>query len=607
MKIKKDKIQELIDQITDVIENIKQEETAHKNIIKETSGTYKKSARNLIHYDALRKHDIRPIQKKLKNFGLSRLSRADGHVMASLLNANYVLNSLLDDRPKKQIKSGLSIKNSKRHLTRHTKELLGFRSKGRRVRIMVTQPTEAAYNYEMVFNMVKNGMNCARVNCAHDGPEVWEKIIKNVKKAAKALGKNVKITMDLAGPKIRTGAIKPGPKIRKFSPERDESGVVLKPALVVMVDAVNEESEPNTLPIDLEWRKGLVVGDRLKLVDTRNKERILKVVHIQEDQVWLNCYDTSYIGTGSVLNPERAGLEPIEVGEIPAIERSILLRVDDLFRINRDEILGEPAEFDEDGNILKQAHVSCPVPEIYKNVKPNDKVLFDDGKIEGIIETASEDHFEVRILRAKELGTRLKAEKGINFPFTDLGISGLTDKDKDDLPFVAEHADVVNFSFVNSKQDVEELFTELGKLDALNKLSIILKIETRKSFNNLKEILLTAMRVKYVGVMIARGDLAVETGWSHIGRIQKEILSFCNAAHIPVVWATQVLESLAKKGLPSRSEITDATTSLKAECVMLNKGLYINDAISLLNNILGDMENFAEKNEEMMPQLEHFL
>ena len=167
----------------------------------------------------------------------------------------------------------------------------------------------------------------------------------------------------------------------------------------------------------------------------------------------------------------------------------------------------------------------------------------------------------------------MKAEKGINFPTTDVNISGLTEKDKEDMKFVAEHADIVNYSFVNTAQDVEELLALLEELGALGKLSIILKIETQKAYDNLADILLAAMKTKYVGVMIARGDLAVETGWDNIGMVQKEIIALCNAAHIPVVWATQVLENLAKKGLPSRSEITDATSSLKAECVMLNKGL----------------------------------
>jgi pyruvate kinase len=120
----------------------------------------------------------------------------------------------------------------------------------------------------------------------------------------------------------------------------------------------------------------------------------------------------------------------------------------------------------------------------------------------------------------------------------------------------------------------------------------------------LKTILLAAMKAKHVGVMIARGDLAIETGWENIGKIQREILSICNAAHIPVVWATQVLENLAKKGLPSRAEITDAVTSLHAEGIMLNKGPYIVEAMQLLHSILSTMEEHQDKNAPMLPELE---
>ncbi|MEO0875381.1 MAG: pyruvate kinase, partial [Bacteroidota bacterium] len=130
----------------------------------------------------------------------------------------------------------------------------------------------------------------------------------------------------------------------------------------------------------------------------------------------------------------------------------------------------------------------------------------------------------------------------------------------------------------------------------------ILKIETRRAYNNLTEILLAAMQTRYIGVMIARGDLAVETGWDQIGMVQKELVLKCNAAHIPVVWATQVLEGLAKKGLPSRSEITDVVNAIQAECVMLNKGLYINDAIRLLSKILEDTEQYSSKKEVLLPK-----
>jgi pyruvate kinase len=82
-------------------------------------------------------------------------------------------------------------------------------------------------------------------------------------------------------------------------------------------------------------------------------------------------------------------------------------------------------------------------------------------------------------------------------------------------------------------------------------------------------------------------------------------MRICEAAHIPDVWATQVLENLAKKGVPSRAEITDAAMSQRAECVMLNKGAYIEKAVKMLDKILRRMQHFQKKRETMLPKLKN--
>ncbi|MEM9679115.1 MAG: pyruvate kinase [Bacteroidota bacterium] len=604
MKIKSEEISKLIQQIDQLMELIRDNESNYESELSQTHPMYSRSARNLIHYDTFREIDLRKVQKQLQNLGLSRLAKAEEHILSSLIKTRFILYKLLDKNPPKSVKSGLSIKKSKRIARRNSKELLGYRSKGRRVRIMVTQPTESATNYQLVFDMVKNGMNCARINCAHDNEEVWMNIINHIHKASEALDKKVKIAMDLAGPKIRTGAIELGPEIRKFSSERDEKGVLVHPSIIQLVPEITSDSPTNALPLPESWLHLLKVGDVLSLTDTRGKRRELKIVRISESNISAYCNETTYFETGQNIVHDRDEIPDTSIGKLPAIEQYLLLRIGDELTITKDNILGQPATIDDNGNILTHAHISCQVPEIFDYVTEGDVILFDDGKIEGVIKHVSTNAFVVTITRAKEKGTKLKAEKGINFPNTDLGLSGLTEKDKKDLAFVVKHADVVNFSFVNSKQDVEDLLDELEKLDALEDTNIILKIETRLAFINLKDILLTAMRTKHIGVMIARGDLAVETGWDDIGRIQEEILLMCNSAHIPVVWATQVLESFAKKGLPSRAEITDVVNSLRADCVMLNKGPYIKDVLILLNRILGKMENYHEKNHQMLPKLE---
>ena len=126
----------------------------------------------------------------------------------------------------------------------------------------------------------------------------------------------------------------------------------------------------------------------------------------------------------------------------------------------------------------------------------------------------------------------------------------------------------------------------------------------RASFGGLiAGMLLAAMRTPCCGVMIARGDLAVECGFERLAEVQEEILWICEAAHVPVIWATQVLETLAKKGMPSRAEITDAAMGERAECVMLNKGPHITEAMRTLHDILRRMQAHQSKKRPLLRAL----
>jgi pyruvate kinase len=131
-------------------------------------------------------------------------------------------------------------------------------------------------------------------------------------------------------------------------------------------------------------------------------------------------------------------------------------------------------------------------------------------------------------------------------------------------------------------------------------LSLILKIETLQAVHNLPEIVVRAAGRQPTAIMIARGDLAVEIGFARTAEMQEEILWIGEAAHIPVIWATQVLERLVQKGRPSRGEMTDAAMAARAECVMLNKGPYLFEAIDELDTLLGRME---ENQHKKTPQL----
>jgi len=250
---------------------------------------------------------------------------------------------------------------------------------------------------------------------------------------------------------------------------------------------------------------------------------------------------------------------------------------------------GAPAVEDSLGDITEPAHISCRQPEVFEYVAAGDRISLNDGKISGIVETVSEDQLEIEITKAKPTGSKLRSDRGINFPDSDIRLPGLTAADRDNLDFIVANADAISLSFVKRPADVVMLQEAIDEYPGPHP-GIVVKIETKKGFKNLPELLLTAMRRHPAAVMIARGDLAVECGWERLAELQEKILLLCQVAHIPVIWATQVLESETKKGRPSRAEISDAALAQRADCVMLNKGPHILAAISLLDTILRRMQ-----------------
>jgi pyruvate kinase len=235
-------------------------------------------------------------------------------------------------------------------------------------------------------------------------------------------------------------------------------------------------------------------------------------------------------------------------------------------------------------------------------VKAGERVWFDDGKIGGTVLANDGETITVEITHTGVKGGKLRSEKGINLPDSDLNIPALTAKDLEDLKSVVQFADIIGFSFVRTPEDVFSLQEQLSQLGAKH-IGVILKIETNKAFENLPHLLLASMCAPPVGVMVARGDLGVEVGFERLAEIQEEILWLCEAAHVPVVWATQVLEEMAKRGAPSRAEVSDAAMSGRAECVMLNKGPYIVETVRFLNGILERMDAHQLKRRSLMRRL----
>jgi pyruvate kinase len=567
----------------------------------------RRSARNLVHYLAVRRHDVRTLQAELARLGLSSLGRMEAHVMASLQAVLQVLHALRGDPVPPDLVQDppVTFDSGPATLAKHTTAILGPAPQGRQTRIMVTMPGEAADDPDLIRGLVEAGMGIMRINCAHDSPNIWERMVKHLREAERDLGKRCLVSFDLAGPKLRTGPTAPGPAVVKWRPSRNALGQVTERARVWLVAGSNQPhgNEP-TIPVEAVLLDKARPGDTFAFVDARDRKRLLDVREVHPGECLCETDGTAYVvpGTRLTLWREQSSIAQGEVGALPTLEQWIVLRAGDTLEVVRGDAPGRSATYDEDGRLTEPAFVSCALAEVFSGVRVGEPILFDDGKIRGVISGVGEGRLQVEITGAARGAAKLKAEKGINLPESTLALPALTLKDIEDLGFVVKHADALAMSFVQSPKDLDDLLRELAKLNASH-LGIMLKIETKAAFTRLPDLLLSAMRNPPVAVMIARGDLGVELGFERLSEVQEEILWLCEAAHVPVIWATQVLESLAKGGMPSRAEVSDAAMSSRAECVMLNKGPYIRETLRFLTSVLERTEEHNYKKTARLRKL----
>ena len=606
MLFKKQDLIEVNNDIDHVLQAIHNYERKHQHLTNAVHPNYTKSAKNLLHYLALRRFDTDQFQEKLKKIGIPSMTSFEDNVLHNVLTFKSIIMHLLSNPSELDYTSVLSVNEVKEIVATNTDALFGSKTHNRSTRILVTQPTIAAESSDFAKQLCENGMDCARVNCAHDNAEIWKKIIDNLKSHKP----DCKIFMDLGGPKLRTGKMQDGPKVIHVKPHRNNLGQVVTPAKLWLAPyGVQPPKEAKNIdaiiPVNKKWLRKTRKGTFILFRDARDKKCKIKITGKCGVGRIAECKDSAFMTTGMTLNvffQDKSKSEIHSVHELLPLDEVIFVKKGDLLRLDKAPILGAPAVYNDNGTLKEMAHISCTLPEIFKYVKAKEPIYFDDGVVEACIQEVYDDHLIVKITNTKKSGGKIKADKGINLPDSKLGVKGLTQKDKKDLEFIVEHATAVNFSFVNTKEDVQDLFDEFQRLG--KETGIVFKIETKQSFKNLPSILLRGMQTFPIGVMIARGDLAIETGWKNFTIIQEEILRLCRAAHIPDIWATQVLENLTKKGIPTRAELTDSAFAQRSECVMLNKGPYIEKSVKMLDKVLRRMDRIQSKNLSLLPKLE---
>ena len=233
-----------------------------------------------------------------------------------------------------------------------------------------------------------------------------------------------------------------------------------------------------------------------------------------------------------------------------------------------------------------EERVSINYPTLAQELKVGNEIMVDDGKKRLQVVDFKGDDVVCKII----VGGDTKGRRGVNFPGAYLKVSSLTEKDKKDLAFSLENpVDLIAFSFVRRPEDVTELREILNARGT--KELIIAKIETQEAVENLDAIIALTD-----GVMVARGDLAVEIPAEDVPLVQKEIIAKCHKAGKPVITATQMLESMIKSPVPTRAEVSDVANAILdgTDAVMLSEettlGAYPVEAVKVMARVATRIE-----------------
>lgn len=238
----------------------------------------------------------------------------------------------------------------------------------------------------------------------------------------------------------------------------------------------------------------------------------------------------------------------------------------------------------------EQKTIGLDCPGILGNFAPGHRILIEDGIMQLEIEENLGNHAIARVID----GGVVRNRKGVNVPETSVPLPSLTEKDLKDLEFsLSEHVDFVAISFVRSKDDVRQLREHMKRILGENARlpHIVSKIERKEAIDSLNEIL-----QETDVVMVARGDLGIETKASRVAILQKEIIAKCLRHARPVIVATQMLDSMIRNPRPTRAEVSDVTNAVidHADAVMLSgesaSGGYPREAVAMMRDIIQDTE-----------------
>lgn len=604
------------------------------------------SARNLVHTLYLRssKHHL-VMAEKLKGLCID-IGAHETHQLYALEECIYVVacvahhgNALpSDSTASSDAKSPLAHfapttplckKEGRRILLERCAALYGDRQSSRRYTSIMVTVDPGWCNVARMRRLLRAGCDVVRLNTAHDNCELWTAVEKMLREAEKSEGReegSTRLHIDFSGPKLRTLPISgAGAKVVKVRPGKDIRGRVVKPQVVTFFLAgkknqVSSDDAGSMIALEgdeaeillREAKPGFVVS----LVDARGKARDLPVFNVQ-GSMWMQCSvrKTTFFETFETVivltrGSDGATIAKARVGNLPLVGASVGLAVGAELTFVAPSIASRASQ-GAGGSVAQRL---VPVDMCGAVVKEGHRVMLDDGQVRcRVTRVTPEGNVECKV----EICPRdfqLKPEKGINLPDSDFppDTEALTSEDRCNLRLMLDsgllgmHRPVtLGLSFVRTASDVHSFHRIVDSLvrPSCPNVSTCIKIETSQAVSHLPAILMACLWGHPTCIMLARGDLAGELGFDRLAAATDDLTVLCAAAHLPVVYATQILDTMNRTGTPARSEVADVVMGSRCEALMLNKGSYLEETVQFLDEMLCSIQQRQHKHRLMLRKL----
>ena len=548
---------------------------------------------NFLHYQAFNELDTSLLDKQLIELGLSSPKHWHTQLM---FNIDQTLAFLNGDAPKtllenESISLGPSAMSAQHTLTKNKNRFFSTKDSQRHTAIMVTLPAEAAWNEELLTDLLNQGMNCARIDCSTHDKSIWRNMINHLNSAKKRTDKPCKLFMDLPAPTLRT-IIQPSiHNCISIKPEQHRHKALPTPIVFYSEQSPppvdNQHDIDYFIRVSSETLQRFQVGDRLFFIDANNKKCFINMNEHTLDKHWIGlCWKKATLNKNTMIELQRTNQDD-EYETLLKFNIDLIQMQPTTYKVQKKDCILLLHDTNSTPPFENSINISCSSPEVINSLNVGQEIWFDEGKIGAYVEKLEEYGVKLRITHTKKNGSKLRTNRKINIPGAKLN-KFIQEDASDIIEFSCQHADLVGISSIENRQQLGTIIDELKNNNATH-IGVIIKLARQITLNHIEEILESALPHNDLAIMFDNNELLIELGALKLAKLRTKVLPLFKSAHLPVVDSENLLGSLIKNGKTKRLDLY-RTICRDEDCILLDQGPHLLPAVVTLDTAFKSLQ-----------------